>query len=358
MALWKVTEDGPRQVETTRFRDEDLLEEHLEDWIEKHPDLLGESLLIIGRQVTIPDVQDRIDLLAVDAEGNAVVVELKRGALTDPVDVQSLRYASYISKWGFEEFERVASNHRGQDEKEYNFNADLEAFFEDTGIEETPNLNEDQRIIIVGASVREKLGSVALWLNDHNVDIRLIEVTAYKSDGELFVEPSVIVPVPVNRFAGVGKSRPDTTPWRTDGKTWHLEKRCSEDTRKHLLALNELLLDQLDLDVPSWGQKLYVAYRIENRIWLRIITGAQRLRLEFRVETDAFEAKSLADRLGIVEFEKEESLSKKFGLPSSVTMVNRNEATDKVKLWMKEDFNLENETFVEFLREAYEKRQT
>lgn len=356
MALWKLTDDGPRQVDTTRFRDEDLLEEHLEDWIANYPDLLGEPLLVIGRQVTIPDVKDRVDLLAVDPEGNAVVVELKRGALTDPVDIQALRYASYVSKWGFEEFERVATNHRREGAEEYNFNADLEAFFNDAGIEEVPNLNEDQRIIILGTSVREKLGSVALWLNDHNVDIRLIEVTAYKDDGKLFMEPSVIVPVPVNRFATVGKSRPDTTPWRTDGKTWHLEKRCSEKTRQHLLALNELVLDKLDLDGPSWGQKLYVAYRVENRNWLAVITGAKRLRLDFRVETGTFDAPRLAERLGIVEFEEEESLSTKFGLPSSVTVVNRNETTDKVKLWMKEDFDLEGEAFGEFLLEAYEKR--
>lgn len=358
MTLWKVTDEGPHQVETTRFRDEDLLEEHLEDWVEDNPGLLGEPLLIIGRQVMIPDVKDRVDLLAVDPDGNAVVVELKRGSLSDPVDMQALRYASYLSKWGFEDFERVAANHRGANEDGYNFNADLEKFFEGAGIDETPNVNEDQRIVIVGTSVREKLGSVALWLNEHNVDIRLIEITAYKDDGELFVEPSVIVPVPVNRFAGVGKSRPDTTPWRTDGKTWHLEKRCSEQSRTRLLALNELILDTLELDGPSWDQKLYVAYRFANRNWLTVITGAERLRVEIRVESGAFDAASLADRLGVVEFDEEESLSEKLNLPSSVTVVNRNEATDKVKLWIKEDFDLESEAFVDFLVEAFKKRRT
>src|SRR5690242_20147115 len=98
MPIWRVSSDGPTKLPETKLKEEKLLEEHLEDWIIADPAILGESLLVIGRQVLIPDTKDRLDVLAVDPQGNSVVIELKRGKLRDPVDIQALRYASYMSK--------------------------------------------------------------------------------------------------------------------------------------------------------------------------------------------------------------------------------------------------------------------
>ena len=78
MPIWKITPKGPIKVSQTKPKQEKLLEENLEDWVITDPSLLGEPLLIIGRQVMIPEVRDRLDVLALDPQGNAVVVELKR----------------------------------------------------------------------------------------------------------------------------------------------------------------------------------------------------------------------------------------------------------------------------------------
>ena len=113
MPLWEITDVGPKAVAETQLPQEKLLEEHLEDWIVSDPSLLMEPLLIIGRQVRIPDIGERLDILALDPDGNVVIVELKRGALSDPVDMQALRYASYISRWKFGEIESQARSHLG-----------------------------------------------------------------------------------------------------------------------------------------------------------------------------------------------------------------------------------------------------
>ena len=47
----------------TYLSQEGKSEGNLETWIENDPSLLGDNLLIIGRQVQVPDVKDRIDLL-------------------------------------------------------------------------------------------------------------------------------------------------------------------------------------------------------------------------------------------------------------------------------------------------------
>ena len=166
MSIWKITSDGAHKIPETKLRKEKILEEKLEDWIINDPAILGEPLLIIGRQVMIPEIRDRLDILALDPQGRAVIIELKRGKLKDPVDMQALRYASYISKWSFEDFEnRARSFQKEMPDKDFNFNEEFEKFCLEANVDETPDINSDQRLLIVGSEVKDKLGSVALWLH-------------------------------------------------------------------------------------------------------------------------------------------------------------------------------------------------
>lgn len=356
MPIWKITHEGPVQVSETKLQDEHLLEEHLEDWIVANHALLEENLLILGRQVQIPEIRDRIDVLALDTNGNSVIIELKRGKLTDPVDMQALRYASYVAKWDFAEFENQARIHYGSvGDPSFNFNERFESFCEDAGIDEVPDINTDQRLIIVGSEVRAKLGSVALWLRQHNVDIKVIEIEAYKEERNLYIQPHVIIPQPVGRFSDTGRSAVSqgTRPWIEDGKSWHLKRRCSPETQKMLLELDDLIRDTFEVDGPRWNQKFYVAYRIGNTNWLSIRTRNSLLRLDFLVGHGLLNQEDLASRLSVVPFDSEDSLSEKLSLPSSVLVKHRNETSDRVILRMKRDFELGSQAFLEFLQEAY-----
>jgi hypothetical protein len=357
MPIWKITEDGPVEVTETRLKQIDLLERHLEDWVVANHALLGESLLVIGRQVMIPDFHDRIDVLALDTKGNAVVIELKRGEIKDPVDMQALRYASYISRWTFDDFENQARNHLGKTgDASFNFNEIYEEFCAEAGVDEVPDLNTDQRIIIVGAEVKAKLGSVALWLLEHNVDIKVIEMEVYREGGTVFLQPRVIIPQPVSRFSDAGQPKPQegARPWIKNGRRWHLEKRCSAETREMLLTLDDLIRDNFEVDGPHWNQKFYIAYRVGRYNWLTVKTHASLLRLGFLVPTGAFDQHRLAERLGVAEFVTEESFADKLNLPSSVTVQSRNESTDRIYLRLKEDFVLNDERFLAFLQDAYQ----
>lgn len=355
MTLWKITTKGLAPVRETKFKDEKLLEEHLEDWIAGRSQLLGEPLLIFGRQVLIPDTKDRLDLLAVDPHGMIVVVELKRGHIKDPVDIQSLRYASYLAKWRFEDFENVARNYFGKvGDPEFNFNDEFESFCSESGVDEIPDLNQDQRIIIVGAAVREKLGSVALWLRDHNVDIKLIEVTAYKEGDTVLIEPSTIIPMPVNRFVDVGKpGAAGQQPWGSDGRAWHLERRCGPKTKEIMLTLDQLLQDEFEIEGPRWNQKYYVAYPVNGYNWLCVNTKPRSLVLDFIVKAGVFKTDALAKQLGVEIFDMDDSLGEKLGMPSSVFVKKRNQSSDRVRFRMKEDFDLKSKVFREFLKDAF-----
>jgi hypothetical protein len=358
MPIWKITPEGPEKVPDTKLHHEDLLERHLEDWIIADPSLLGEPLLVIGQQVTIPDVRDRVDILALDPEGNTVVVELKRGRLKDPVDIQALRYASYLSRWRFEDFESQARTYlKEAEDADFNFNELYERFCSDAGVDDVPDINSDQRMILVGAEVRDKLGSVALWLREHNVDIKVIEVEVYREGETLLVEPEVIIPLPVSRFGDIGRvpGGEVVQPWRADGRGWHLNKRCSAKTKEMLLELDDLIRDNFEVDGPRWNQKFYVAYRVRNYIWVAILTHASILRLDVLVQSGTFERSALARRLGVEEFDREGSISEKLSLPSSVLIQRVSEDTERVVLRIKEDFDLQSPSFLEFLQQANEK---
>jgi len=348
MTIWRVGEDGPKKIDETRLKDEKVLEQQLEDWIEKDPSLLGEPLFIVGRQVRVADVRDRLDLLAIDPQGNTVIVELKRGDLSDPVDMQAMRYASYISKWDFEQLEREARAYRGGD-PDFSLKDALVSFYEEAGVEEPTDVNREQRLVIAGSAVREKLGSVALWLREHNIDITVIEVKVFSDNGALLIQPNVIIPLPVSRFAETGKMHSESIAW-TDGKAWHLEERCSSMTKDILLKL-DAILQKLGLE-PRWNQQRYVAYRLGNYVWLSVHTGPGLLVVNVNVKTGSFGADELAERLQIAKFDREETLAEKLGLPSSVIITPRGAGTDRVRIRMKSDFNLDSEQFLTFLQDA------
>src|SRR6056300_1510866 len=72
--------------------------EHLQEWISKNPEVLGEELLIIQKEFDgFSDTNERLDLLALDKEGNLVVIENKLDDSGRDVVWQALKYASYCS---------------------------------------------------------------------------------------------------------------------------------------------------------------------------------------------------------------------------------------------------------------------
>ncbi len=355
MPFWNISQKKPVKVRNTTLEKEKLLEDHLEDWIVEDPSILAEPLLLIGRQVSIPEVNDRLDLLALDVQGNAVVIELKRGPLKDPVDMQALRYASFISKWRFDDFEQQAKAFIGKSGKaEFNFNETFEEFCAAEGIDEAPDLNTDQRLITLGSEIKERLGSVALWLDKHNIDIKVIETELYQ-DGEMtYLQPQVIIPEPVSRFAATGGvSEAAISPWKTDGRAWHLEKQCSPATKEMLLKVNEIIRNNFEVDGPQWGQKFYVSYKIGNNIWLWIRARASNLLLTFSVQAGAFDEQQLAEALGVEADHSIETLSKKRHV-DSVRIEDRDEARAFVDLRVRKAFDLSSPGFLEFLNKAYD----
>ena len=162
----------------------------IQEWIEKTPEILGEDLLVIGKEVILPSGK-RLDLLCVDRQGCLAVVELKRDDSGSAVEWQAIKYASYCSKLLPDEIYRQYATYLGKTESEAE--KAIEEFI-DTDID---SLNREQRIILAAREFNSEVLSAVLWLREYGLDIQCTRLAPYlDSDGELFIKPETIVPLP------------------------------------------------------------------------------------------------------------------------------------------------------------------
>ncbi len=110
MRVFNIGSDGEfTEYEQLPFK-VDHEESVLEEWLESNPDGILEDgqILIIGRQVPT-DLGACIDLLGVDREGNAVVIELKRDRTPRDVVAQALEYAAFAARLDVDALEGILS---------------------------------------------------------------------------------------------------------------------------------------------------------------------------------------------------------------------------------------------------------
>lgn len=170
--------------------------EHLQEWIESNPESLGEELLFIQKEFgEFDETKERRDLLAIDKQGNLVVIENKLDDSGRDVTWQVLKYASYcssLSKLQIREIYQKYLNNKGLQE---NAESNIVDFL---GVEdwEEVTLNRTQRIILVSGSFRKEVTSTVMWLlNRYGMKIECFKATPYLNDGEILVSIDKIIPV-------------------------------------------------------------------------------------------------------------------------------------------------------------------
>ena len=178
------------ELKLTGFSDLGLKERFdIQEWIEKSPGILGEDLLVIGKEVILSSGK-RLDLLCVDKEAALVIVELKRDDSGSSVEWQAIKYASYCSGLLPEEIFRQYAGYLGKSEVEA---AKAIEEFIDADIE---SLNCGQRIILASKEFNSEVISAVLWLREFGVDIQCTRLAPYLDEDRLFIKPETIIPLP------------------------------------------------------------------------------------------------------------------------------------------------------------------
>ena len=171
---------------------------HLQEWLCHSPEALGEDLLIIQKEFSGFDgTRERLDLLALDKEGDLVVIENKLDDSGKDVTWQALKYASYCSKLTKDQICDIYQEYLKKIEVGAKAEERISEFFEGREYEELLlNQGSKQRIILVAGRFQKEVTSTVLWLMNYGLRIQCFRVSPFSNgQDELFLNVEQILPV-------------------------------------------------------------------------------------------------------------------------------------------------------------------
>lgn len=237
------------RLKKRRFRSEKEVENII--FSGEKENIFGEELFIIGRHLTFNSIDDELDVLALDKEGNLVVIEAKKTfSSATTADSQALRYASYISNWSLLEIKEATedyyiqkSNNRINFEKKINDFLDVDLSF----------VNQNQKIILFGSNHNRKLFSSCGWLQKQGIDIEIFQVEKYTSlESEQFIKIKKINPkIWMKKYSPKLKGEFD--------KKYHL-RSCTRDTAELVEAFVEVINELYSYSGPDWSNQTYIKF--------------------------------------------------------------------------------------------------
>ncbi len=223
--------------------------EHLQEWLANQPDALGEELLIIQKEFAGFDkTHERLDLLALDKDGNLVVIENKLDDSGRDVTWQALKYTAYVS--GLTKTDIVDIYQQYLDRHVGGGNAaDRICEFMEMEVEELEekvlNPGNDQRMIFVAAKFRPEVTATILWLLSRGIRAHCFKATLYAFGDELMVDIQQIIPTPEAADYMIGISNKENEEKATQNAQKKKEYKRHLDFWKK--ALEQLRVDGITL---------------------------------------------------------------------------------------------------------------
>jgi hypothetical protein len=181
--FWKITDGSPEPINYSALDSE----KKLQDILAKRIDILADDLLLLGREV-VTDYGKRIDMLAIDIEGNLTIIELKRDRTPREVVAQAIDYASWVQNLTYDEIKSIfESNHENQP-----FEV---AFSTKFGIEDEnqppEKLNQEHKILIVCSALDPETERIIHYLSsNYNVPVNAVFFRYFKSEGQEYLSRS------------------------------------------------------------------------------------------------------------------------------------------------------------------------
>ncbi|MFC4994237.1 endonuclease NucS domain-containing protein [Rubritalea tangerina] len=175
--LWNVS-NSPSKLQLATLDSEAQLEE----MIVKQPSILSEHWLLIGQQVQTSH-GGFIDLLAIDAESNLVVIELKKDKTPRDVVAQALDYASWVKNLESNDIAEIYDSSRDRlSHTAENLDTCFKDFFGSPLNEDS--LNVTHQIVVVASKLDPSTERIVNYLNDLDVAINVLFFEVFQHGSE------------------------------------------------------------------------------------------------------------------------------------------------------------------------------
>lgn len=271
--LFRITEQG---LVESRRKPLDL-ESRIEDWVARDLSLVGVDGFVIGRQVAT-DHGTRIDLLAMDEDGNLIIIELKRDRSPRDIVGQVLDYASWVRHLTTKDVHDLVRAGTGRS---------LPDLYRDRYGKAVPEtLNASHQMIVVASEVDEATKRIIEYLSEeHNVGINASFFNIFGDQGHEWLTTDSLLDQEEVKDRAVKKAR---APWSglyyvtggaEEDRPWEELRRYGFFTacggRRYSNAL-----DRLELGAP-------IFYYQKNRGYLGygLVTTAKMPAAEFRLSS-------------------------------------------------------------------------
>ncbi|MCD8408636.1 hypothetical protein LNI96_11970 [Tenacibaculum dicentrarchi] len=161
------------------------LEERIHKWIENDISIILPNAILIGSKIKT-DHGKEIDLLAIDENGDLIIIELKRGLTPREVTAQALDYASWVNTLKEEDVNDLL-NKRGINKSV------SELLSEKFDNNEDVDINENQKIYIVASSIDTITERICKYLASNGLQINVLTFDYFNDEGREYVARNFLV---------------------------------------------------------------------------------------------------------------------------------------------------------------------
>jgi hypothetical protein len=251
-------------LKTMTLADAGILERYdLQEYIFNSPkefcQELRQDLMIIDKEVPPSDtVADRIDLLALDHDGNVVIIELKRGSDKFHL-LQAIAYAGMIATWSTEQILARAKKE------------DAETITETDWLTESAVINRTQRILLVAEEYDYEVLVGAEWLykKGEGVEIDCVRVGLAVDGAAEYLTFTQIFPTPelaeqARKRDDRGKAAPKYDSWEEALASTSNEAVAKFFSKYHDAGVKGKRRYQ-QINFPP-GEKIHVSLRTTNAL--------------------------------------------------------------------------------------------
>jgi len=163
-------------------------EKQLEDILANNISILDQNLLLIGRQVSTA-YGKYIDLLAMNASGELIVIELKRDETPREVVAQLLDYGSWVRELEDEDIAEIFAAYLQKHHPAQAMTSLDDAFCDRFGVKKMPeSLNSNHELVVVASELDDSTERIVGYLADeYGVAINAMYFRFFKDNGNEYL---------------------------------------------------------------------------------------------------------------------------------------------------------------------------